>query len=161
MALLGGVWFRGNPLLCKKRDLKEFLYGEIFFTDKYSEILVLVLEETWLMSAENRSKKNAHAWKLLESNKQTCPWWTRAHEIGSPPALEFAMFVVCLTSQQHASVSQGWICSDNCTCCHTEIEVCRSNSHPVTVYWCPANQSQPWPYNARCLAGSHWSANCF
>ena len=23
------------------------------------------------------------------------------------------LFVGCLTSQQHASVSQGWICSDN------------------------------------------------
>ena len=30
----------------------------------------------------------------------------------------------CLTSQQHASdTSQGRICSDNLTCCHTEIEV--------------------------------------
>ena len=27
------------------------------------------------------------------------------------------------TSQQHASVSQGRICSDSFTCCHTEIEV--------------------------------------
>ena len=33
------------------------------------------------------------------------------------------LLVSCLTSQQHASVSQGRICSDNCTCCHTEIEV--------------------------------------
>ena len=32
---------------------------------------------------------------------------------------------------------------------------CRSNfpSHPVTVYWHQADQSQRWPYNARCLAG--------
>ena len=30
---------------------------------------------------------------------------------------------ICLTSQQHASVSQGRICSDNFTCCHNEIEV--------------------------------------
>ena len=30
--------------------------------------------------------------------------------------------VVCLTSQQHACVSHGWICSDNLTCCHTETE---------------------------------------
>ena len=29
----------------------------------------------------------------------------------------------CLMSQQHASVSQGWICLDNFVCCHTEIEV--------------------------------------
>ena len=33
------------------------------------------------------------------------------------------MFVGCLMSQQHASVSQGRICSDNFTCCHTETEV--------------------------------------
>ena len=32
------------------------------------------------------------------------------------------LLVGCLTSQQHASVSQGRICSDNFTCCHTEIE---------------------------------------
>ena len=33
------------------------------------------------------------------------------------------LFVGCLTSQQQASVSQGRICSDIFTCCHTEIEV--------------------------------------
>ena len=31
--------------------------------------------------------------------------------------------------QQHASVSQGQICSDNCTCCHTEIEVADQTFH--------------------------------
>ena len=35
-----------------------------------------------------------------------------------PPVL----FVGCLTSQQQASVSQGRICSENFTCCHTEVE---------------------------------------
>ena len=33
------------------------------------------------------------------------------------------LFVACLTSQQQASVSQERTCSDNFTCCHTEIEV--------------------------------------
>ena len=33
------------------------------------------------------------------------------------------LLVGCFTSQQHASVSKGRICSDSCTCCHTEIEV--------------------------------------
>ena len=32
------------------------------------------------------------------------------------------LFVGCLASQQHAVVSQGRICSDNFTCCHTEME---------------------------------------
>ena len=37
---------------------------------------------------------------------------------------QVCLFVVCcLTSQQHASVSQGRICSDKFTCCHTETEV--------------------------------------
>ena len=35
----------------------------------------------------------------------------------------FFFFVGCLTSQQRASVSQGPICSDNFTCCQTEIEI--------------------------------------
>ena len=32
---------------------------------------------------------------------------------------------------------------------------CRPNfpSHPVTVYWHRADQSQHWPYHARCLPG--------
>ena len=35
----------------------------------------------------------------------------------------FLCCVGCLTSQQHACASQGRVCSDNFTCCHTEIEV--------------------------------------
>ena len=33
------------------------------------------------------------------------------------------MLVCCLTSRQHACVSQRRICSDSGTCCHTETEV--------------------------------------
>ena len=33
------------------------------------------------------------------------------------------LLVGCLTSQHNASVSQGRICSENWTCCHTEIQV--------------------------------------
>ena len=32
------------------------------------------------------------------------------------------LVVGCLTSQQHVSVSQGRICSGNCTCCHNDTE---------------------------------------
>ena len=39
------------------------------------------------------------------------------------------LFVGYLTSQQHASVSRGQICSDNFTCCHTEIEVADQTFH--------------------------------
>ena len=65
------------------------------------------------------------------------------------------LFVGCLTSQRHASVSQGRICSDNFFVLPHWERSCRSNfpSHPVTVYWHRADQSQRWPYNARRLAG--------
>ena len=50
---------------------------------------------------------------------------------------EGCWLVACLTSQQHASVSQGRICSDNWTCCHTEIELddhtCRHTQPQHTV----------------------------
>ena len=32
------------------------------------------------------------------------------------------LFVSCLISQQHTSVFSGFICSNNCMCCHTEID---------------------------------------
>ena len=36
---------------------------------------------------------------------------------------QLLLCVGCFTSKQHASVSQGRICSDKFSCCHTEIEV--------------------------------------
>ena len=39
------------------------------------------------------------------------------------------LFVGCLTSQQQASVPQGRICSDNCTCCYTELEAVDQTFH--------------------------------
>ena len=48
--------------------------------------------------------------------------------------LSQVLFVGCLTSQQHARVSQGRICTDSFTCCHTEklqIQLSTSPSHSV------------------------------
>ena len=50
-------------------------------------------------------------WKTCMCSYYELPWNT------------VSLLVGCLTSQQHASVSQGRICSDNFMCCHTEIEV--------------------------------------
>ena len=38
-----------------------------------------------------------------------------------------------LMSQEHVSVSQGLICSDNFTCCHTEIEVADQTFHLIIL----------------------------
>ena len=39
-----------------------------------------------------------------------------------------SLLIDCLMSQQHACASLGQICSDNCTCCHTEMEVADQTS---------------------------------
>ena len=44
-------------------------------------------------------------------------------------SVEGLLFIGCLTSQQHASVSQGRICSDKWTCCHTEVDVADQTFH--------------------------------
>ena len=77
------------------------------------------------------------------------------------------LFVGCLTSQQHESVSQGRICSDNFTCCHTEIEVADPTLHltqsqytdtghtsPSTDPIMPARHLAGWPLECQFL--SHW-----
>ena len=68
-----------------------------------------------------------------------------------PPLLyQRLLFVGCLTSQQHASVSQGRICPDNFTCCHTEIEVADQTFHLTQSQY--TDTGPTWQ-------GSHWSAN--
>ena len=50
--------------------------------------------------------------------------------------------VGCLTSQQYASASRGQICSDNCTCYHTEIEVAdQTLSHSQSTLTRPTSPS--------------------
>ena len=53
------------------------------------------------------------------------------------------LFVGCLTSQQHASVSQGRICSDNFTCCHTEMEVADQTFHLTQSQYSDTGPTSP------------------
>ena len=71
------------------------------------------------------------------------------------------LFVGCLTSQQHASVSQGLICSDNRRYCHTDIEVADQ-----TFYLTQSQHTDTWPTSPSAdpitrdaWQGSHWSDN--
>ena len=66
-----------------------------------------------------------------------------------------------LTSQQHASVSQGPICSDNCTCCHTEIEVTDPTFYLTQSQHTDTGPTSPSadPITPGAWQGSHWSAN--
>ena len=69
--------------------------------------------------------------------------------------------VGCLTSQQQASVSQGRICTDNFTCCHTEIEAADQTFHLTQSQYTDTGPTSPSadPITPGAWQGSHWSAN--
>ena len=71
------------------------------------------------------------------------------------------LFIGCLTSQQHESVSQGRICSDNFTCCHTEIEVADQTFHLTQSQYTDTGPTSPSadPITPGAWQGSHWNAN--
>ena len=71
------------------------------------------------------------------------------------------LLVGCLTSQQHASVSQGRICSDNFTCCHTEIEAADQTFRLTQSQYTDTGPTSPGadPITPGAWQGSHWSAN--
>ena len=71
------------------------------------------------------------------------------------------LFVGCLTSQQHASVSQGRICSDNFTCCNTEMEAVDQTFHLTQSQYTDTGPTSPSadPITPGAWQGSHWSAN--
>ena len=67
----------------------------------------------------------------------------------------------CLTYQQHASVSQGRICSDNFRCCHTDIEVAGQTFHLTQSQYTDIGPTSPStdPITPGAWKGSHWSVN--
>ena len=69
--------------------------------------------------------------------------------------------VGCLTSQQHASVSQGRICTDNFTCCHTEMEAADPTFHLTRSQYTDTGPTSPSadPITPGAWQGSHSSAN--
>ena len=71
------------------------------------------------------------------------------------------LLVGCLTSQLQASVSQGRICSDNFTCCHTEIEVADPTFYLTQSQYTDTGPTSPSadPRTPGTWQGSHWSAN--
>ena len=82
-----------------------------------------------------------------------------------PPRLStvsaWSLLVGCLTSQQHASVSQGRICSDNFTCCHTEIEAADQTFYLTQSQYTDTGPTSPStdPIMPGAWQGCHWSAN--
>ena len=73
----------------------------------------------------------------------------------------FVLLVCGLTSQQHAGVSQGRICSDKFTCCHTEIEVADQTFYLPQSQNTDTGPTSPSadPITPGAWQSSHWSAN--
>ena len=71
------------------------------------------------------------------------------------------LFVGCLTSQQQASVSQGRICTDNFTCCHTETEVADPTFYLTQSQYTDTGPTSPSadPITPGARQSSHRSAN--
>ena len=68
--------------------------------------------------------------------------------------------VVCW-SQQYASVSQGRIYPDNCTCCRTETEVADQTFYLTQSQYTDTGPTSPNadPITPGAWQGSHWSAD--
>ena len=75
--------------------------------------------------------------------------------------LQLRLFVGCLASQQHASVSQRRTYSDNFTCCHTGIEVADRTFHLTQSHYTDTRPASPStdPITPGAWQGSRWSAN--
>ena len=71
------------------------------------------------------------------------------------------LFAGCFTSQQHTSVSQGRICTDNYTSCHTEIEVADQTFHLTRSQYTDSGPTSPStdPITPGAWQVGHWSVN--
>ena len=80
---------------------------------------------------------------------------------GTLPIHAAGWLVGWLTSQQHASVSQGRICTDNFTCCYTEIEVADPTLYLTQSQYTDTRPTSPStdPTVHGAWQGSYWSAN--
>ena len=100
------------------------------------------------------------AWSLNGRTAQTYYHYSVAFSVPDGEERR-SLFVGCLMSQQNASVSQGRICTDNFTCCHTETEVADQTLYLTQSQDTDTRPTSPSadPIMPGAWQGSHWSAN--
>ena len=105
----------------------------------------------------DKHRKEIHSWQTENERGQDLA--TEKDEWGG--SLFVCWLVGCLTSQQQTSVSQGWICPDNFTCCHTETEVADPTFYLTQSQYTDTGPTSPGadPISPGAWQGSHWSAN--
>ena len=76
-------------------------------------------------------------------------------------SVSICWLVGCLTSQQHACVSQGQTCSNNFTCCHTEVDVADQTFYLTQPQYTDTRPTSPSadPIMPDAWQGSHRSAS--
>ena len=105
----------------KEKEISNLNDEEVVAAEELVVFLKLLKDITTYMCSEELPTSSI-VMPLLEGLVVAMVTFAPKKEI--PLQLKFVCWLVgCLTSQQQASVSQGRICSDNFTCCHTEIEV--------------------------------------
>ena len=89
----------------------------------------------------------------------TMPWLSSFLTV-TGSSYNVCWLVGCLTSQQHASVSQARICSDNFTCCHAETEVADHIFYLTQSQYTDTRPTSPSadPVIPGAWQGIHWSA---
>ena len=108
------------------------------------------------------AKQQQQQQQQQQQNKQTTGTQHNSQIHTASRVLGFVCLLVgCLTSQQHASVSQGRICSDKFTCCHTEIEVADQTFYLTQSQYADTGPtiSSADPIAPSAWQGNHWSAN--
>ena len=87
-------------------------------------------------------------------------WASQGLNKGLLPHLSL-LFVSCLMSQQHASVSDGQTCSDSCTCHHNQREVADQTFYLTHLQYSDTGTTSPStdPITPGTWHGSHWSIN--
>ena len=101
-------------------------------------------------------------WMCETETVEHCSWTVPPWNITPRPLTSAVCWLVgCLTSLQQASVSQGRICSDNFTCCHTEIQVADPTFYLTQSQYTDTGPTSPSadPITPGAWQGSHWSAN--
>ena len=106
------------------------------------------------------------------STTLTAAWWLSSSWSDSPWSEKDAawigllgkkpiLLVSCLTSQLHASISQGRICSDKCMCCHSEIEAADRTFQLTQSQYTDTRPTSPSsdPITQGTWQGSHWNAS--
>ena len=112
-------------------------------------------------TTKKKAEEEERGWKKSTRRRRGKRWKRKRRRRGKGRLGFVCWLVGCLTSQQQASVSQGRICSDNLTCCHTEIEVADQTFYLTQSQYTDTGPTSPSadPITPGAWQGSHWSAN--